>query len=145
MFQKGRLDRDGPDLRRFGAFDSRRREVVVFELRAFGQAFSEAREPDLGGRAGEQAVGRRRAGRELTVSVSVVVLTSASASPVVDSVDSCGIWTLTVTPLGVLAAWLSGSTLTVGFSWSRLQPSNEIGKRNFGAQQFAVPGVTGDG
>ena len=39
-------------------------------------------------------------------------------------------WTFTVTPLGVLAAWLSGSTLTVGFSCSRLQPSNAVGKRN---------------
>ncbi len=56
--------------------------------------------------------------------VSSVSFTSASATPLADRVGSWGILTSTVRPVGVLAVFWSGLTLSDGVNGSELQPTS---------------------
>ena len=62
---------------------------------------------------------------------------SASATPFADRVVSWGIFTSTVSPLGVLAVFLSGATLRLGLNGNELQPTNGACSKLTGASSGA--------
>jgi len=103
-----------------GQKGSAAREFVVVDLRGFFGA----READFLHR--RKPAGRRAAAGFSSTpsgSVSVVCLTSASASDEAESVDSCGTLMMTFSPVGVLACFVSGCTLSVGLNGSAPHPS----------------------